>query len=116
MSLRQAKKWVRGKQAFGAIHRGCTYLFASEAQRQQFLANPDAYSPVFSGNDPVKMLDENQEVAGHREYGFEYRNAFYLFSSKETMERFAKQPDLYSMGVRQAMNRMDATADGTIRR
>lgn len=115
VSLKESKKWVRGNKLYGAFHRGRTYLFAGEAQRQQFMANPDAFSPVFSGNDPVKLLDESVEVAGSRKYGFEYRNAFYLFSSKETMERFARQPDHYSAGVRQAMNRLDSP-NGTIRR
>ena len=100
----------------GAFHRGRTYLFASESQRQKFLAAPDTYSPVFSGNDPVLILDENQEVAGSRKFGFEYRGAFYLFASKETMARFASEPDHYSTGVRLAMSRMDAAGDEAIRR
>jgi len=116
VSLQQVQKWVRGNKTFGAIHRGRTYLFAGDTQRQKFLATPDAYSPVFSGNDAVKILDENVQVAGSRKFGFAYRNAFYLFSSKETMQRFARQPDRYSAGVRQAMNRMDATTGGNVRR
>jgi YHS domain-containing protein/thiol-disulfide isomerase/thioredoxin len=116
VSLRDSQKWVRGKATFGAIHRGRTYLFAGDAQRQKFLTTPDAFSPVFSGNDPVMMLDENKQVSGTRKFGFAYRDAFYLFSSKETMSRFASQPDRYSAGVRQAMGRMDAAAGGTIRR
>ena len=116
VSLQQAQKWVRGDKTFGAIHRDRTYLFAGETQRQKFLASPDAYSPVFSGNDPVKMLDENQQVAGTRKFGCAYRGAFYLFSSKESMARFAKQPDRYSAGVRQAMKRMEDPNSKTMRR
>jgi len=116
ISLQQAQKWVRGNKTYGAIHRGRTYLFVGEAERQKFLAAPDAYSPVFSGNDPVMMLDENVQVAGSRKFGCSYQGAFYLFSSKDTMDRFAKQPVQYSTGVRQAMNRMDASAGGTTRR
>ena len=116
VSLQQMEKWVQGKTSIGAFHRGRTYLFAGESQRQKFLAAPDAYSPVFSGNDPVLLLDDNQEVAGSRNFGFEYRGAFYLFASQETMARFASQPDHYSAGVRQAMNRMDAAGGGTLRR
>lgn len=119
VSLREAKKWVRGKASLGAIHRGQTYLFASEAQRQKFLASiaaSDSYSPVFSGKDPVKLLDDQVQVAGSRKYGFEYKGAFYLFSSPETKERFARQPDRYSAGVKQAMARMQAPDTGTIRR
>ena len=116
VSLQQAQKWVRGNKTFGAIHRDRTYLFASDAQRQKFLADPDTYSPVFSGNDPVKMLDENLKTAGSRKFGCAYRGAFYLFSSQESMARFAKQPDRYAAGVRQAMKRMDATGGETLRR
>ena len=64
VSLQQAQKWVRGDKAFGAIHRGRTYLFVGETQRQKFVADPDAYSPVFSGNDAVKMLDEKRASRG----------------------------------------------------
>ncbi len=116
VSLQATQKWVRGNKTFGAIHRGRTYLFAGDTQRKKFLANPDAFSPVFSGNDPVKMLEENKQEAGSRKFGFAYRGAFYLFSSNETMQRFARQPDRYSAGVRQAMNRMDAGGGGTVRR
>jgi len=116
VTLKQARKWVIGDSKFGAVHRGRTYLFTGEQQRQQFLANPDAFSPVFSGMDAVKMLEENQMVEGSRKYGYEYRGAFYLFGSKETMQRFASQPDNYAAGVRQAMTRMDASTGGTIRR
>ncbi len=116
VTLKQARKWVMGDSKFGAVHRGRTYLFTGAQQRQQFLANPDAFSPVFSGMDAVKMLEENQMVEGSRKYGYEYRGAFYLFGSKETMQRFASQPDNYAAGVRQAMARMDASTGGTIRR
>ena len=84
-----------------------------EEQRQQFLANPDAYCPVFSGVDPVLLLDNNQVVEGSRRFGFDYRGAFYLFSSQESMNRFKSQPDLYAAGVRQAMSRMEVAAGST---
>ncbi|NOY29327.1 MAG: DUF255 domain-containing protein [Planctomycetes bacterium] len=114
-TLKHARKWVPGDLKYGAIHRGRTYLFTGETQRQQFLANPDAYSPVFSGIDPVKLLDENQTVEGSRKFGYEYRGAFYLFASQATMTRFASQPDQYAAGVRQAMTRMDGLGS-TMRR
>ena len=115
VTLKFDKKWVRGNVQFGAIHRGRTYLFVGDQQRQQFLANPDAYSPVFSGMDPVALLDNGQTVAGNRKYGFEYRGAFYLFSSQETMKKFSSQPDHYAAEVRQAMVQHDGGA-GVIRR
>ena len=114
--LKSSRKWVSGNPVYGAIHRGRTYLFTGESQRQQFLASPDAYSPVFSGLDAVLMLDKNQAVEGSRKYGYEYRGAFYLFHSPETMAKFSNDPDRYSAQVRQAMNRLDGKLGGTIRR
>lgn len=116
VTLKAARKWVAGNPQFGAIHRGRTFLFTGDAQRQQFLANPDAYSPVFSGMDAVIMIDQNQAVEGSRRYGYEYRGAFYLFHNQQTMARFANDPDRYSAQVRQAMNRLDAGAGGTMYR
>ena len=112
VALRSNRKWVAGNAQFGAIHRGRTFLFMGEEQRQQFLANPDAYCPVFSGVDPVLLLDDNQVVEGSRRFGFDYRGAFYLFASQESMNRFKSQPDQYAASVRQAMNRMETSADG----
>lgn len=114
VALKSAHKWVAGDLKYGAIHRGRTFLFMGEEQRQQFLANPDAYCPVFSGVDPVLLLDNNQVVEGSRRFGFEYRGAFYLFANQESMNRFKSQPDQYAAGVRQAMNRMET--GGTILR
>lgn len=116
VTLKMQNKWEQGSTQFGAVHRGRTYLFASEQQRQQFLADPDAYSPVFAGYDPVLLLDKQQSVPGTRRYGFRYGNAFYLFSSPDTMARFKASPQVYAAGVRQAMARIDGAAGGTILR
>lgn len=116
VTLKFANKWVQGRVNVGMEHRGRLYLFAGEKERQQFAANPDAYSPVFGGLDPVLMLDENRAVTGHRRFGFRYQGQFYLFSTAETKEQFAQAPSKYAMGVRQAMHRIDASDTGIIRR
>ncbi len=116
VTLKTLSRWTPGNVQFGMVHRGRTYLFAGAEQRDQFLANPDSYSPVFSGLDPVLLIDNQQAVDGSRAFGFRYGDAFYLFSSKETMEKFRKSPQMYAAGVRQAMNRLDASNGGTLRR
>jgi YHS domain-containing protein/thiol-disulfide isomerase/thioredoxin len=116
VTLKLLNKWEQGSTQFGAIHRGRTYLFASEEQRKQFLANPDSFSPVFAGYDPVLLLDRQQSVAGSRKFGFRYGDAFYLFSNAETKDRFEASPQTYAAGVRQAMARIDGTTGGIMRR
>jgi YHS domain-containing protein len=107
--------WAMGNTQYGAIHRGRTYLFVGEEQRRQFLADPDSYSPVFAGYDPVLLLDNQQTVPGSRKYGFKYGNAFYLFSCAETRDKFQANKEAYAATVRQAMAKVDA-ASGTVRR
>lgn len=116
VTLKLLNKWEPGNTAFGAIHRGRTYLFTGDEQRRQFLANPDSFSPVFAGYDPVLLLDRKQSVPGSRKFGFRYGDAFYLFSSAETRDRFQASPHTYAAGVRQAMARVDGGPSGIIRR
>jgi YHS domain-containing protein len=119
VTLKSLRKWAPGNSAFGVIHRGRTYLFAGPRERDQFLADPDAYAPVFAGFDPVLLLEKKQSVPGSRKFGYEFDGRFYLFSSKETMDKFGASPEIartYASGVRQAMNRIDGAAGGTVRR
>lgn len=115
VTLKTLGRWAYGNPQFGAVHRGRTYLFTGPQQREQFLAAPDSYSPVFAGKDPVLLLDNQVSQDGSRSFGFKYGEEFYLFSSKETMEKFKASPQTYAAGVRQAMSQLNAT-DGVVRR
>jgi len=103
VTLHEQKRWAQGDRRWGAVHRGRTYLFASEEAQRRFLANPDAYSPVIQGNDPVMALDARQMVSGHREHGLLYENRIYLFSSEESLKQFQQNPKRYSAEIIQAM-------------
>ena len=115
VTLKTLTKWAPGNPEFGVVHRGRTYLFVGAKERDQFLADPDAYSPVFAGMDPVLLLEQRKLAAGQRKFGYNYGGSFYLFSSAETMNKFAASPQSYAAGVRQAMNRLDAP-NGIVRR
>jgi protein disulfide-isomerase len=115
VTLKTLNRWAYGNPQFGAVHRGRTYLFTGPQQREQFLASPDSYSPVFAGKDPVLLLDNQVSQDGVRSFGFKYGDEFYLFSSKETMEKFKASPQTYAAGVRQAMSQLNTT-DGMVRR
>jgi YHS domain-containing protein len=96
------KEWVPGDPKWGAIHRGRTYLFKGPAEQERFLKEPDRYSPVISGNDPVVALKDGRMVAGQRQFGVFYEGRVYLFSSEESLAQFEKQPDRYSQRILQA--------------
>ncbi len=94
--------WVNGDLRWGMQHHGRTYLFAGPDEQQKFQANPDRYSPVMSGNDPVLALDQGQSVAGSRMYGVSYADHVYLFMSEQTLQIFQQNPKRYAAEAVQA--------------
>ncbi len=103
VNMRNHWKWIPGQPQYGAIHRGRTYWFASPADQDAFLKNPDYYTPALSGYDPVLAIDHKQQVPGRREHSLDYDNLFYLFASEATLQQFTANPEKYAAGVRQAM-------------
>jgi protein disulfide-isomerase len=93
------QRWERGDARWGAIHRGRTYLFVSESCQRQFLAEPDRYSPILSGNDPVAALDERRAAVGRREYGVFYEGQIYLFATPAARDKFEADPARYATQV-----------------
>jgi thiol-disulfide isomerase/thioredoxin/YHS domain-containing protein len=94
--------WSRGDPRWGAVHRGMTYLFVGPEEQKRFLENPDRYSPVLSGRDPVWAFDKGQMLDGRREFGIFFENRIYLFSGNETLDAFRQNPRRYVEEVRQA--------------
>ena len=103
VSMRTKWKWVPGDTRWGVMHRGRTYWFVGASEQQQFLTDPDRYSPALSGIDPVLAFDHRQQVPGKREHSIDYDNIFYMFASEATLQQFAANPDRYSAIARQAM-------------
>ena len=95
VELVEHKKWVAGQTQWGAYHRGRLYLFSGQHQQQRFLANPDYYSPVISGYDPVVAAESHAFVLGHRKHGVFYKNRVYLFANEENLKRFYQSPDRF---------------------
>jgi YHS domain-containing protein/thioredoxin-related protein len=103
VQLVENSQWQPGKRAWGAVHRGRTYLFSGLEERNRFLANPDRYAPVSSGDDVVLLLDQGHSVPGHREHGLQFEGHVYLFASEVTLERFHSNPHYYADRALQAI-------------
>jgi YHS domain-containing protein len=100
VTLVERQDWVLGVATFGAVHRGRTYLFLGPTEREKFLADPDRYSPVLSGIDPVMALDNRGVVAGRREFGvFGADGHIYLFADAASRERFEQNEKHYATEV-----------------
>lgn len=104
VTLVEQMKWQKGDPQWGAVHQGQVYLFSSQLEQQKFLADPNRFSPVMSGIDPVAYLGSGQVVPGDRRFGLTYQGTLYLFSSEESLQQFWNEPQRYSAMVRQAMD------------
>ncbi len=69
VQLTEKSQWTPGNPAWAHIHRGRTYLFAGAEQQQRFLAAPDRYAPVYSGDDIVLAIEQGRIQPGTREHG-----------------------------------------------
>ena len=105
VTLAERGVWVEGRAQWGARHRGRTYLFATAEQQKAFLADPDRYAPALSGDDPVLAFDTGKSTPGQRRYGVTYQSRTYLFSSTDTRDAFAANPQRYTSGALVAENR-----------
>jgi YHS domain-containing protein len=112
VTLTEKGTWVEGRAQWGVRHRGRTYLFAGAEQQKAFLADPDRYAPALSGDDPVLAFDAGKSTPGQRRYGVTYQSRMYLFSSTETRDAFAANPQRYTTGAQVAENRVPTS--GTV--
>jgi YHS domain-containing protein len=95
VSLSERQQWVPGDRRWGVIHRERTYLFAGPEEKQRFFADPDRYAPAAAGNDVVLAAEQGQAVPGMRQHGVYFSNHVYLFASEATLDKFAKNPNVY---------------------
>lgn len=107
VTLATERKWKKGQAQFGAVHRRRTFLFVSQAEQQKFLADPDRYSPVMVGYDPVKFLQTGELVDGRVANALTYRKQVYLFTDDAALKSFWMNPAQFTEGLRQAMSQTD---------
>ena len=109
--------WTDGDPRWGIVHRKRTYLFSSEENYLLFQKNPDDYSPLLAGYDPVVFYDTGELVAGKEENGvFMEKNThqqIVLFTSTENREKFQANPQSYLRKVRQVVYTANKKADAT---
>jgi YHS domain-containing protein/thioredoxin-like negative regulator of GroEL len=103
VTLKEQEQWREGDRRFGAMHRGRTYLFVSAKHQERFLADPDRYSPVLSGYDPVAFIDRGELVDGCRQHGVWYQGNTYLFADEASLQRFETAADYYAQKSQSVM-------------
>lgn len=97
VELTRDGRWTQGDERFSVTHSGLVYRMAGPAQMREFAANPEAFIPAYSGNDPVVALEECRAVPGSVMYCATYDGRLYMFSGSATQARFNKDPQRYAV-------------------
>ena len=111
VTLLKETKWMKGNEQFGAMHRGRLYLFASDAAQAEFLRDPDSYSPLLAGYDPVIFHEQGRLQDGKKAHGVFMtrlgKQQVVLFDNEETRAKFRANPAVYLESIRVAVERAD---------
>ena len=119
VTLIQKGEWVDGDQRFGCHHRGKTFIFRSADQLAQFQQDPDKFSPLLAGFDPVIYHEKGELVDGKETHGVFMGKApdqrVVLFHSVDSLLKFQQDPRKYLNSVRQAMQTTDTGSNTIVR-
>ncbi len=112
VTLIQEGRWVSGDERFGCVHRGKIYLFADHDKMVLFQRDPESYSPILAGFDPVIFHEKGELTDGLEQHGVFMGKApnqrIVLFVSDETRAQFQEDPRLYMSTIRLAIQQSDA--------
>jgi YHS domain-containing protein len=103
VQLIEGQRWTPGDRRFGAVHRGRLYFFAGPTEQQRFMRDPDHFSPMLAGHDPVLWQESGQLISGRREHGVFHDNRVFLFATEESLAKFERNPGAFTLPVEQAM-------------
>ena len=99
VDLIKSEKWTPGKPEFAVVFEGRTYYCSDASQRDEFMANPERFTPVCRGFDPMLKLQQNRNVDGKVDYCLVYGKKLYVFSSPDTMKQFREHAKQYARQV-----------------
>ena len=100
VSLRDSGRTIGGDGSISTHWKGRDWIFANEANRAAFEANPRAYAPGFGGNCPVK-LSEGQKQPGRPDLAIVVSGTLYLTSTAGARDRLANDPAIIAVAAEQ---------------
>lgn len=99
VDLIKSDKWTPGKPEFAVVFEGRTYYCSDASQRDEFMSNPERFTPACKGFDPMLKLQQNRNVDGKVDYCLVYGKKLYVFSSPDTMKQFREHAKQYARQI-----------------
>ncbi len=95
VTLQESESWTEGDAQWSVIHHGVTYYLASAEQVQKFLANPEKYTPVMDGADPVLLTETGVREIGTVDNCVVFEGKLYMFTSETNLNKFFENTSAY---------------------
>lgn len=95
VDLNDKIKWTLGQPTITAVYDERVYHFASDLNKQAFLAAPGNYIPVLGGDCAMTFATSGNRVLGDINFGVLHKGRFYFFDSAETKQAFLADPLKY---------------------
>ena len=87
VTLMRSENWVQGNPRYSVTYQGKTYTLSSQASVQEFYSDPQKYTPIMEGCDPV-LFSEGKKVVGTPDFCIVYEGRLYMFATEDSMNRF----------------------------
>lgn len=91
---------VPGNPTRQVSHAGRAWYFASEANREAFLGQPEAFQPAFGGYDAVAIAAGVLRSGNPRVF-LRHAGRLYFFRDEEARERAAQDPEILAAARRE---------------
>lgn len=97
VALRDLRELKDARPQFQAEFNGKIFNLSSAEAKEKFEAAPEIYAPAAAGQDVVLAADKGEEREGSLDRAVWYRNRLYLFSSKDSHEKFVASPAKFAV-------------------
>lgn len=91
---------VPGSPAKQVNHAGRAWYFTSEANREAFLGQPEAFQPAFGGYDAA-ALAAGVLRGGNPRIFLRHAGKLYFFRDEESRERATRDPEILAAATRE---------------
>ncbi len=99
VTLSNLEQWRQGRPEYTAVYQDRVFHMAGSDEREQFVASPHRFAPMFGGIDPVLVVDEQRWTPGSIQYSVTYKGRIFMLSSSANVERFHENPSRYAFEI-----------------
>lgn len=103
VAIKTRRVWTKGREDLAVTWQGVVYYLGNDREYLAFKNAPHRYAPRMLGCDPVLLWNSDRAVQGAVEFGAFYDGDLYLFTTRESRDRFKVNPDQF-VAVRHVLN------------